>query len=95
MNPQENVIFWLVLGIVPYKVRRLKKKSNLDIEIRALFWSLTYHEHKRKHYDIAFRIAIIEKARSIVWSVINQLKETGSNYEDLIRNIREDDHLRR
>lgn len=74
MNPQENVIFWLVLGIIPYKVHLLKKKSNLDIEIRALFWSLTYHKHKCKHCNIAFRVAIIKKARSIVWSVVKQLK---------------------
>ncbi|MCI0731621.1 MAG: hypothetical protein L0332_33515 [Chloroflexi bacterium] len=67
----ENLWVWLVLGVVPYRVRRVYRPGGLrQVAIRALFWTFTLEQRPGGRYGWALRVPLVEKLRRVVWAAV-------------------------
>ena len=57
-----NFWIWLIIGIMPYYINRLRGKNRLTLEVRAIFWSLEYLQYNGHHQWI-LRFPLIEHLR--------------------------------
>ena len=39
---------WLVVGLIPYSIKRQRAKDEQHVHVRALFWHLTIHWQQRE-----------------------------------------------
>lgn len=74
--------FWFVLGFVPYWTERKVIRSGWQLQVRALFWSLTItrrtYRRKRRRWtrtNWRLRLTVIEKVRQAVWAAVMSLRQ--------------------
>lgn len=74
--------FWFVLGFVPYSTERKVTRCGRDLEIHALFWTLTVsrrvYRHKRRRWTRThwrLRLPFVEKLRRAVWAAVLSLRK--------------------
>lgn len=51
---------WLILGLIPYSIKRRQKAREWVLSIHALFWSLEISGHEQGRIDWVLRIPLIE-----------------------------------
>ncbi len=67
---------WLILGMVPYVLKRRSSVSGGYIfELRALFWSMTISVLPKKRTQWVLNLGIIQQLRCIVWNALRQLTQ--------------------
>jgi hypothetical protein len=46
---------WLVIGLLPYSIKRYRAKNEQLLTVKALFWRLTIRQKKEQYsWEIAF-----------------------------------------
>ena len=77
MNKTYMMIGLVVLGFVPWWVRRVRVRGGWRQEIKATFWSVTITRKTRrngqKSTSWTVRVALIEKLRDVIWAIVSQL----------------------
>jgi hypothetical protein len=59
---------WLLVGVLPYHLRKRQGKQGYTIEVRAFFWSLIIviqpeQRKKQRHYDMTLQIPLLRRLR--------------------------------
>ncbi len=62
MNGNE-IWIWLIVGLVPYYIKRQQGKDEQTFEVRAIFWSLVICQRHRGQHQWIVRIPLIERLR--------------------------------
>ncbi|MCP4417196.1 MAG: hypothetical protein GY805_11275 [Chloroflexi bacterium] len=88
MKTAEDLKVWLVVGLVPYRIRKRHLPGGLrQIEVRALFWTCVVKQRPSGRHDWTVQIPLIEKLRQGVWTAVmlwqsNALPEDGAIEEE-------------
>lgn len=70
-----EIWIWLVLGLVPYRVRHRYTRSGERVwTVQALFWSVHIEHQCSGHYDWAVQVPLIERLRDAVWAAVLRLR---------------------
>ena len=78
MLTNEHLIFiCVVVGCIPYVVKKQRTKGGYILEVRALFWSL-YRTDKQW----TIRVSLIERLRQTIWTVIMHLRAVDHSKDD-------------
>jgi hypothetical protein len=73
MNRNE-VFIWLVVGLVPYRIKRQYLAGNVrTLEVQALFWSLVVRLRASGLHDWTLRVPLIEQMKKAIWAAVMQL----------------------
>lgn len=74
--------FWFVLGFIPYWTERAVIRHGWQLDVRALFWTLTlsrrsFKRGRRRWTRTTWRLRLpfIEKLRQAVWAAVMSLRE--------------------
>lgn len=63
-------VICIVVGFIPYLVKRQRAKGGHVLEVRALFWSVQYTSRQW-----TIRVPLIERLRNTIWTVIMHLRK--------------------
>lgn len=79
MHPMHiRIIILLAAGLVPYYIaRRRLPDGTRHIEVRAIFWTYTSRQPPRGPRSWTLHIILIDRLRSVVWAVIDQLRRSA------------------
>lgn len=70
------IVISLIVGCIPYLIKKLPTRGGHALEIRALFWSVQYTTHRQW---IA-RIPLIERLWQAIWTIITHLYEGDNDH---------------
>ncbi len=72
---EKQMIWLLVLGLIPYKVeRRSYKGGRRTWKIEALFWQLAFSTYRRRR-NWEVQVPLITRLRDVVWAAVMELKK--------------------
>jgi hypothetical protein len=74
MNGNNDWIYWLLAGSIPYNIEKHNIQNGRVFSIRALFWSLEIHSWKGKRYRWMIRVPLIERCRNAIWAAITHFQ---------------------
>jgi hypothetical protein len=69
-----NLWIWLIVGLIPYYIKKQPSRNGWILQIRALFWSLELHRPRVGLNKWTIRVPLIERLRSAVWAAIVPLQ---------------------
>lgn len=67
---EQVILICVVIGCIPYFVKKQHIRGKHVVEIRALFWSV---QHTDRQWIIY--VPLIERLRSTIWAVILHLRD--------------------
>ena len=69
-------LIWVgvVVGFIPYFIKKQRTKGGLVLDVQALFWSVQYTSQQW-----TIRVPLIERLRRVVWIVITRLRDNDDN----------------
>jgi hypothetical protein len=73
---EQVILICVVVGFIPYFVKKQWTKERHTLEIRALFWSVHYTGRQW-----TLRVPLIERIRRTIWMVITHLREDDHSQE--------------
>jgi hypothetical protein len=65
----------LLVGIVPYSIKRHQRPGGEVLHIRALSWSVLLHWKQSGGCDWTIHIPLIERAQHLFWGALGKLHE--------------------
>ena len=72
---EKQVIWLLVLGLIPYRLeRRCRKNGWRILQVEALFWNVTISTYRQRR-NWRVQIPLIDRLRTAVWAAVMQLRK--------------------
>lgn len=72
-----NTYFYLVVGLIPYFIRKQQVKSKPALEIRALFWSF---QSIGSNWTVCS--PIIKQLQKVVWVTVTGLRDDNNDMSE-------------
>ncbi len=76
-----NIWIWLVVGLIPYYIKKQQRKNGWMLQVHALFWSLEMHCSHGEPKQWIWRILLVRQLRKAVWATILHLQEDKYSQE--------------
>ena len=73
---EQVILMGVVVGFIPYFIKRQQIRGGHVLEVRALFWSARYTSRQW-----TIRIPLIERLRHAIWAAILHLREGDHSQE--------------
>ena len=73
---EQSILIYVLVGFIPYFVKKQWAKEKHALEVRALFWSVEY-----TNWQWTIRVPLIEQLRHAIWIVIMHLRENNHSQE--------------
>jgi hypothetical protein len=69
-------LIWIcvVVGFIPYFIKKQRTKVGPVLDVRALFWSVQYTGQQW-----TIRVPLIERLRRVIWIVITHLRDNDDD----------------
>jgi hypothetical protein len=77
LTNEQLILIGVVVGFIPYFVKKQQTKRRHVLEVRALFWSVQYAGQQW-----IIRVTLIERLRRSIWTVIAHLREDEHSKDD-------------
>lgn len=75
LTNEHSIFICIVVGFIPYFVKKKRTTGGYALEIRALFWSVQW-----TNFQLTVHVPLIERLQRIIWVVITHLHEDDDNH---------------
>lgn len=70
-----NIWTWLIVGLIPYSIKKHQGKDGQTLEIQAWFWDAQVYLWHTGGYDWTLHIPLIKRLYDTAWAVVMWLKK--------------------
>jgi hypothetical protein len=76
LTSEQEILMGVLVGCIPYLIKRRHIRGGHVLEVQALFWSVQYTSRQW-----TIHVPLIERLRHAIWTMIMHLREDDRSQE--------------